>query len=134
MDLRYDKLNEINPKATPILDATVRPYNLFTYNDLLKALDNGESYASNPHAIRREGKPEDKAEARDVLEIIAELLYYQNITNPTYACKDNMLEDIKGIQETFDINNKTEYVLNEYLTEKNEYLKSPLVIPDYKKL
>ena len=133
MDLRYTKLFDMNPKATPTLDPAIRPYELFTYTDLEKAVDKKEPYVLAPHAMRREGKPEDKEEPRDVMEIIAELLYYQNITNPVYACNDAMLEDVEAIQETFDINNKTEYVLKEYLTEKNEYLKSPLIISDYKK-
>jgi hypothetical protein len=119
------------PKATHTLETSVRTYELFTYEDFIKAL--GELDPPNPNSIRRMGKPADKSEPRDVLEVIAELLYYQSITNPVYACKDTMLADIQAIQETFDINNKTEYVLQAYLTEKNEYLKNPLVIPSYKK-
>ncbi|MDR2540431.1 MAG: hypothetical protein LBD11_01265 [Candidatus Peribacteria bacterium] len=96
----YNKLKELNfQQATPSLDTTVRKYSDFTYNDLLQALG-GESQ----------------------LDVIAELLYYQNTTNKEKVNKSAVLDDLNATRDSFDFNNKTKYILQEYLTEKNPKL------------
>ncbi|MDR2191145.1 MAG: hypothetical protein LBP53_08530 [Candidatus Peribacteria bacterium] len=58
------------------------------------------------------------------------MLYYQNLTN-TEKQSDNLIEkDIINTRSSFDISNKVQYTLKEYLTEGNN--KSPLVLPTYK--
>jgi hypothetical protein len=103
----YTRLQNNFPKASPSLTSNVRPYNLFTYNDLLNALG-GTSQ----------------------LDTIAELLYYQNLTN-TEKQSDNLIEtDISNTRASFDINNKVKYTLQEYLIQGNK--KSPLILPNYR--
>jgi hypothetical protein len=80
---------------------------LFTSNDLLQALGGAEQ-----------------------LDTIAELLYYQNLTNTEKTHKELVLDDLNATKDTFDINNKVRYTLNEYLVQGKT--KSPLVLPDYK--
>ncbi|MDR0860795.1 MAG: hypothetical protein LBO09_07695 [Candidatus Peribacteria bacterium] len=98
--LAYSKLKELNfSQATPSLDTAVREYRDFTYNDLLQALG-GESQ----------------------LDVLAELLYYQNATNKEKVNKSAVLDDLNATRDSFDFNNKTKYILQEYLTEKNPKL------------
>ena len=66
------------------------------------------------------------------LDMIADILYYQNLTNKKKLTSENIEEDISYIKESFNINDKREYVLEDYLTEWREQEKNPLiVIPKY---
>lgn len=103
----YKKLYTINPLATPSTSSSVRNYNLFSYDEVLAGLG-GETQ----------------------LDIIAELLYYQNLTNTEKQSKELIIDDINAIKDSFDINNKVQYILHEYLTQGKN--KSPLVLPNYR--
>ncbi|MDR2415564.1 MAG: hypothetical protein LBD75_02920 [Candidatus Peribacteria bacterium] len=72
---------------------------LFTYSDLLSTLG-GEAQ----------------------LDIIAEMLYYQNLTNTEKQSNNLITEDIANTRSSFDISNKVKYTLQEYLTENNPKL------------
>lgn len=110
----YQKLYEVNPLATPTLEKTIRPYKLFTYEELLNAIG-GER----------------------VLNTIAELLYYQNIGISNRKISDDIAEDIRLSQESFDINKKINYIITNYLTEKNDqtlnnaHAISEFILPNY---
>lgn len=103
---KYQQLRTLGfTGATPIN----RSYqNFFTYDDLLQAIG-GEKQ----------------------LQVIAELLYYQNLTNLEKSSSNNVLEDLNLIKKTFNINNKISYVLQEYLVHGNQ--KDALLIPNYQK-
>lgn len=63
------------------------------------------------------------------IQIIAELLYYQNLTNKEKSFSPEVLEDLNHLKNSFNLNNKVSYVLQQYLVKGNT--KSPLVIPHY---
>ena len=93
--------------ATP--EKSVRPYAYFTYEDFENAL--WWSW---------------------VLDAISEMLYYQSLTNKKKLSTWVVADDIELIKKSFSLNDKREWVLNDYLTEWNEKIKNPLlVIPTY---
>ncbi|MDO4713764.1 MAG: hypothetical protein Q4B28_03845 [bacterium] len=110
----YHYLYQVNPLATPTLEKTIRPYQLFTYEEFLQAIG-GEA----------------------VLNTLAELLYYQNIGISHRPLSDDIAQDIKFSQEHFDINKKIDYILSQYLTEQNDQKLTdnntiaPLILPKY---
>ena len=63
--------------------------------------------------------------------MIAKLLYYQNISRPERIQQNNVVEDIKEIKSSFDINQKISNVVNTYLTEGNDQGK--FITPTYNK-
>ena len=54
------------------------------------------------------------------LDMIAKLLYYQNITWPERLEQDTVNKDITEIKNSFDINQKIQYVTKTYLTKDND--------------
>jgi hypothetical protein len=95
----YSRLQKNFPKASPSLAPNDRRYTLFTYADLLNALG-GEIQ----------------------LDTIAEMLYYQNLTNTERQSNNLITEDITNTRNSFDISNKVKYTLQEYLIENNPKL------------
>jgi hypothetical protein len=110
----YLKLFSVDKLATPSLETSVRSYQPFTYEEMLDAIG-GEK----------------------MLNSLAELLYYQNISNQIKTYNDNIQEDIQNTKKNFDINEKIDYILQNYLTqEKDSYYQrknthSKLIIPSY---
>ncbi len=103
----YRKIAEFDKYATPYKNQ--RPYKLFTYEEFIDAIW-----------------------WEQMLDVIADVLYYQNLTNKKKLFSSSVNEDISFIKQSFDINNKRENVLEDYLTEWNEEKKHPLlVIPKY---
>ena len=93
--------------ATP--DKSVRPYGYFTYEDFENAL--WWSW---------------------MLDTISEMLYYQSLTNKKKLSTWMIADDIELIKKSFNLNDKRELVLEDYLVEWNEKLKNPLLlIPMY---
>lgn len=67
-----------------------------------------------------------------MLDAIAEMLYYQNLTNTRKLSSVSVAEDIDLIKDSFNLNDKREQVLQDYLVEWNEKIKNPLfIIPTY---
>lgn len=95
LDDHYLKLYTVDQLATPSL--SVRPYKMFTYDEMLKAIG-----------------------WEKMLNTLAELIYYQNISNQTKQFRDNIESDIQDIKATFDINQKIWYIINNYLTQDKE--------------
>jgi hypothetical protein len=52
-----------------------------------------------------------------MLDIIAEMLFYQSLTNLKKKSSLNVAEDLKLIRKSFDLNNRREWLLNDYLIE-----------------
>jgi len=50
-----------------------------------------------------------------MLDAIADILYYQNLTNKRKLSTGNVAEDINLIKESFGINDKREETLSNYL-------------------
>ena len=113
MDAYYNKIKSDFPLATP--DKALHWCNeksIFTYNEFVKALWWNE-----------------------MLDVISELLYYQSLTNKRKYSDLNVEKDIELIKDSFNINDKREHVLQDYLVEWNEKIKSTtLVIPTYETL
>ena len=103
----YRKIMSFDKYATPY--KSVRPYKPFTYEEFLEALW-----------------------WEKMLGIIADILYYQNITNKKKKTSQNISKDISLIKNSFNLNDKREDVLEDYLTEWRHFVKNPiLVIPKY---
>ncbi|MEI6672316.1 MAG: hypothetical protein WCL02_02920 [bacterium] len=56
----------------------------------------------------------------DKLDMIAKVFYYQNSTRPERLPQSSVVEDMKEIKNSFDINQKILQVTNTYLTEGND--------------
>ena len=103
----YDQLRSVDFLATPFLDSNIRRYELFTYDEVLKSIG-GEK----------------------MLNTLAELLYYQNIAIKSRAISDDITKDINFSDLSFDINNKVEYVVDNYLSQhKDQILSSQWIYP-----
>jgi hypothetical protein len=87
--------------ATPLLDSNIRRYELFTYDEFLKSIG-GEK----------------------MLNTLAELLYYQNVVIKSRAISDDITKDINFSDLSFDINNKVEYVVDNYLSQHKDQILS----------
>lgn len=105
MNIYYNKIKSYNPFATP--DKSAHPYGEFTYDDFIDAIW-----------------------WEKMLDIIADILYYQSLTNKRKLSTWMVAWDIELIKDSFDLNEKREYVLKDYLTFKNEKNKL-LLIPNY---
>ena len=105
----YQKLMDFNKLATPTWDSSVRPYNYFTYDEFVEALW-----------------------WEDMLDVIADILYYQSLTNKTKLSTWVVADDIELIKDSFNLNDKREQTLRDYLIEWNDNIMNPLlVIPNY---
>ena len=110
----YDQLRSVDFLATPLLDNNIRRYELFTYDEVLKSIG-GEK----------------------MLNTLAELLYYQNIAIKSRAISDDITKDINFSDLSFDINNKVEYVVDNYLSQhkdhilSSQWIYSQLALPTY---
>ena len=108
----YNRLIDLNfYLATP--DKTTRPYSWFKYEDFEEAL-----WWSG------------------VITAISEMLYYQSLTNKKKLSTWAVAEDIELIKKSFNLNDKREETLKDYLTEWTgedfKTTKNPLfVIPTY---
>ena len=101
--------NNNYPLATPTKYKNIRPYNAFTLDDFVKALW-----------------------WTWMLDVISDMLYYQSLTNKKKLSTWDVSEDISLIKKSFNINDKREQTLEDYLVEENEKIKNPLlVIPTY---
>lgn len=105
----YEILKKINLKATPYETKnsnTARKYKPIEEKEIIQAIGGEEQ-----------------------IKILAELLYYLNITNQQKESKNLIKDDIQSTRDNFDINQKTRYILKEYLSEWQK--KSPLILPSY---
>ena len=64
------------------------------------------------------------------LDMIANFLYQQNITRPEKLVQTDVTENINEAKNSFDINQKINSVVNNYLTENND--QGTFVTPTYK--
>ena len=97
MNTYYTYIYKVDKLWTPTKDKSVRPYWKFTYDEMIKVIWWDE-----------------------MLYTLAELLYYQSVSNNLREYFDNIWEDINETRETFDINKKISYVMEEYLKEDND--------------
>jgi len=68
----------------------------------------------------------------EMLTVISDILYYQNLTNKKKLWSWSVSEDIELIKKGFSLNDKREQTLKDYLTFWNEKILNPLmVIPTY---
>ena len=105
-DKYFSKLSGFDPLATPTISTSVRPYGYFKYSDFVEAI-----WWSG------------------ALDTIAEILYYQSLTNKQKNSSDNIESDIENIKKSFDINDRRAYVLKSYLTEWNTWWM--FIVPTY---
>ena len=110
MDARSQRLlNNWYSLATSTTDKSIRSYDYFTYDEFVEAL--GWS---------------------GMIDTIADMLHYQSLTNTRKLSTWSVAKDIELIKNSFNLNDKREKTLQDYLTYKNEETKSPLfVIPNY---
>ncbi len=115
MDQYYEYVKKVDPLATPSLESWVRSYAPFTYEEFLEAIG-GEK----------------------MLNTIAELLYFQSITNQIKVYSDEIQKDIKWQKEGFDINERIAYIIDNYLAQgRKEFYENErnsfanFVIPSY---
>jgi len=54
------------------------------------------------------------------VETIAKLMYYQNITRQEKQPQTGILADINETKSSFDINKKTAYIMQNYLSGNND--------------
>jgi hypothetical protein len=72
-----------------------------------------------------------------MLNTVAELLYYQNIAIKSRSISDDIERDIASANSSFNINNKVEYILNNYLTQNKDKeliekgLYPQMIVPNY---
>ena len=59
-----------------------------------------------------------------MLNTLAELLYYQNVVIKSRAISDDITKDINFSDLSFDINNKVEYVVDNYLSQHKDQILS----------
>jgi hypothetical protein len=52
-----------------------------------------------------------------MLDIISEVLYYQNLTNKKKLSAENIEEDIELIKKSFNVNDKRNQLLKDYLVQ-----------------
>lgn len=111
----FNALKNIAPLATPSLESSIRPYNLFTYEEMVNAIG-GET----------------------MLNTISDLLYYHNIAVQNRIISDDILKDISNTKKAFNLNKKISYITKNYLTQENtKYLKEnhksigEVVLPNY---
>ena len=112
----YRNLLTVDALATPTLKTNIRPYEEFTYEELLEAIG-----------------------WQEMINTLAELLYYQSVTNKVKGIYDEITEDIQDTRNTFDLNEKISYIIKNYLAQdmKKYYHEKgtieDLVIPAYNK-
>jgi hypothetical protein len=54
------------------------------------------------------------------IDTIAKLMYYQNITRQQKQANTGVLDDINQTKAAFDINKKTSYIMQNYLSGEND--------------
>jgi hypothetical protein len=54
------------------------------------------------------------------IKILGKTIYYQNITWQEKRMQDSVIDDINETKASFDINRKTSYITNMYLTKDND--------------
>ena len=59
-----------------------------------------------------------------MLNTLAELLYYQNVAIKSRAISDDITKDINFSDLSFDINNKVEYIVDNYLSQHKDQILS----------
>jgi hypothetical protein len=70
-----------------------------------------------------------------MLDVIAETLYYHNLTNKKKLSDWNVEKDLELIRKTFSLNEKRDQIMKDYLMEGNEKIKNPIFeIPTYEML
>ncbi len=63
------------------------------------------------------------------LDMVAKILYYQNISRPERVQQNSVAEDMKEIKDSFDVNQKMSEVASTYLAEGNDQGK--FITPHY---
>ena len=73
-----------------------------------------------------------------MLNSLAELLYYQNVSNQIKNSKDSIEDDLKESRKNLNINEKINYIIKNYLSQHNDqFLENTkkahpqLIIPNY---
>lgn len=64
---------------------------------------------------------EENISSDDIIKILAETLYYQNLWWKQKSYDENILENISLQKQEFNLNNKIKYILDNYISEK-EYI------------
>lgn len=116
LSAQFNLLGQIDPLANP----NTHTYNLiptdYFISQLVAFLDGLETgyggkyvYGSLAH-----GTIDQK------LDMLAKLLYYQNITWPERLQKSTVVDDMNEIKNSFDVNTKISHVMQTYLTENND--------------
>ncbi|MCX6825442.1 MAG: VCBS repeat-containing protein [candidate division SR1 bacterium] len=115
---QFNLLGQVDPLANP----NTHNYNLiptdYFINQLITFLDtieNSPEYGKKAiYGIANSATIDDK------LDMIAKLLYYQNITWPERLQQTSVAGDIEEIKSSFDVNRKISNIVNTYLTEGSD--------------
>ena len=108
LNIYFQKISDFNSLATPTKDKNIRPYNYFTYDNFVESIW-----------------------WEWMLDVIAEVLYYQNLTNKKKLSSSLIESDISLIRDSFNLNDKRANIMEDYLLYWNN--KNPLlVLPNYK--
>ena len=97
MNKHYQYISVVDKLGTPLLDWWVRPYGNFTYEEFLEAIW-----------------------GQKVLNSLAELLYFQNVSNQVKVYYDEIEKDLAGSRSDFDINERISYIMDNYLSQKRD--------------
>ena len=87
------------------------------------------------HWCKEPFKYEDFVDAlwwEKMLDVIANTLYYHNLTNKRKLSTWDVVWDIEMIKQSFNLNDKRSQIMKDYLTKWNEKKKHPVFeIPTY---
>lgn len=118
LSAQFNLLGQLDPLANP----NTRNYNPLPGNyfitqlvEYLDTLENAPEYGKK--AIYGNSPA---ATSDDKLDMVAKLLYYQNIAWPERLQQSTVADDMAEIKSSFDVNQKISDVVNTYLTEGND--------------
>jgi hypothetical protein len=90
----------------------------------LDTLQNAPEYGKQAIYGKSEATTDDEK-----LDMIAKILYYQNITWPERLQQSTVAQDMTEIKDSFDVNQKISNIVTTYLTEGNDQGK--FITPTY---
>jgi len=117
---QFNFLGQLDPLANPNLhnygqDPIPEDYFINQLVIFLNTLENDPEYGKQAIYGNSDANTIDEK-----LDMIAKLLYYQNIEWPERLKQTSVADDMTEIKNSFDINRKISAVANTYLTEGNE--------------
>lgn len=129
LSAQFNFLGQLDPLANPnthtySLNSIPADFFITKMIDYLDTLEAAPEYGKKAiYGVSEADTTDEK------LDMVAKLLYYQNITWPERMQQSGVIEDITEIKTSFDINQKTSYIINTYLKQGNDQGK--FITPTY---